>query len=199
MLAMFSRGSRHRNRNCASGNNRSRNGSRSAFFGVFSRNRIPAAERTGWPRASTSCASIAAWIRAAMSSVHCAASRRLDSTPAAPGCSSGCPSKSRWPSPPTVQSWVLAASVSNSSVLPERGAARMISGRPRACPPTRRRRAGGLTGHTTRNTRPSITLKAATRLLRTTMPRDSSRAFSRRPSRSAAKRSQALESVPCRA
>ena len=134
-----------------------------------------------------------------MSSVQCSASSRFESTRSAPGCNSGWPSNSRWPSPPTVQSWVLAASVSNNSVLPERGAARMINGRPRAWPPTRRRRTGALTGQTTRKTRPSSTLNAATRLLRTTIPRDSSRAFSRRLSRSAAKRSQALESVPCRA
>jgi hypothetical protein len=55
MLLTFSRGSRHRNTNVASGNSRSRNGMRNAFFGVFSSQRRRAADCgvTLWPAAST--------------------------------------------------------------------------------------------------------------------------------------------------
>ena len=42
MLLTFSRGSRQRNTNRASGNSCRKNGTRSAFFGVFSSQRRPA-------------------------------------------------------------------------------------------------------------------------------------------------------------
>ena len=52
MLERFARGSRCRNTNCASGKTSSRNGTRSAFFGVFSSRRTAAPDGGGWPSRS---------------------------------------------------------------------------------------------------------------------------------------------------
>ncbi len=52
MLERFARGSRCRKMNCASGNTSSRNGTRSAFFGVFSSRRTVAPDAGGCPSRS---------------------------------------------------------------------------------------------------------------------------------------------------
>jgi hypothetical protein len=79
--------------------------------------------------AGSSCS----WMCVATAPATCPASSRLESTPGAPGRSCGSPSTSQCASPPRVHSSSLAASVSNSSVLPERGAATMKIGRSKVC------------------------------------------------------------------
>ena len=129
MLLRFSRGSRHNKTNSASGYSRSKNGIRKAFFGVFSSQRKGTPGATGrWFASTMRVASIRS-ISRATDSVACSALSRFESTPAAPGLSSAIFSTSQCASPPSVHSDELTASVSNNSVLPDRGAATMKIGR----------------------------------------------------------------------
>ena len=129
MLARFSRGSRHSRMKRASGNTASKNGIRRAFFGVFSSSRIGSGPAfAGCPCESCRFRSTRSMMRCAIGPVACPASSRFESTPGAPGRNSSLPSISQWASPPSVCSWGDTASVSNSSVLPDRGAATMKSG-----------------------------------------------------------------------
>src|SRR5688572_8841444 len=129
MLERFARGSRRRKTNCASGKTSSRNGTRSAFLGVFSSSRTLAPDPGARPSRS--------WIRPAkrwrssvtIADVASLRVSRLERAMPRPGRSAAMLSMSWWLSPPIVYTPAAWASVSNSSVLPARGAERITIGR----------------------------------------------------------------------